>query len=282
MNNLKIGIPLSRMHPAQFAPMTKLAEELGFESVWLGEHLVMPVDIAGHLSGGTPATTRLPLFDTIGTLSYLAAVTDTIRLGTNIYLLGLRHPVVAARAFTTLDLLSEGRAVAGVGSGWLRTEWAALGIPWDQRGRRLDEALEIWQRLWTEQQIEYHGSCFDFDPVVFEPKPRQPRIPVVVAGESVAALRRAAKFGDGWMSRGSHTVDSLSAVLERLREAERLFGRQERLEVTVMAEWDQRWRAEDWVAIGVDRVILAPWKRPSQVEIGLRELAEAAELARRS
>ena len=131
-------------------------------------------------------------------IGHLAAHTTTIRLGTWVYVLPLRHPFAAARSFATLDVLSGGRAEVGVGVGWLEGEFAAAGVDFASRGRRTDEALEVCRRLWSEPTVEHHGEFFSFPPVAFEPKPIQRPWPRLhVGGESPAALRRAARFGGG-------------------------------------------------------------------------------------
>ena len=139
-------------------------------------------------------------------LSFIAARTTSLRLGTYVYLLGLRHPFVTARAFATLDWVSGGRAVIGAGAGWLQEEWRALGIDPATRGARLDEAIVVCRRLWTEETVANDGPCFPFAEVAFEPKPVQQPIPILIGGESAPALRRAGRLGDGWIGM-SHTPD---------------------------------------------------------------------------
>ncbi|MEY2436590.1 MAG: hypothetical protein QOF97_1426, partial [Acidimicrobiaceae bacterium] len=194
---IKLGVALGRLNPAFFVDVTEEADRLGYESVWLPEHLVFPVVMAGSPFAGDdhpPVPPSTPVFDAFAYLSYLAGRTQQIRLATHVYNLGLRHPFVAARAIATLDIVSGGRAIAGVGASWLAEEWTAVGLDFATRGRRLDEALEVCRRLWTEEVVEHHGEFFDFDPVMFEPKPVQrPHPPIVVGGESKPALRRAAQ-----------------------------------------------------------------------------------------
>ena len=199
---MKFGIALARLNPAFHLEATLEAERLGFESVWMSDHLAFSVDMSGSPHPGEdlpPVPPSTPVYDAFAYLCFLAARTSRIRLGTNVYLLGLRHPFVAARAVQTLDLLSEGRAELGIGAGWLRQEWTAAGLDPSTRGRRLDEALAVCKRLWSEEVVEHHGEFFDFEPVMFEPKPVQkPWPPIHVGGESEAALRRAARDADGW------------------------------------------------------------------------------------
>src|SRR5512145_2670674 len=159
----KLGVALGALHPSAHLSVTLAAEELGFESVWMPEHLVLPVAMAGSPFDGDahpPIPPTTPVFDAFGWLCFQAGKTSRIRLGTNVYLLGIRHPFVAARAIATLDVVSAGRAEIGIGAGWLREEWLAAGLDPKTRGRRLDEALGVCKRLWTESAIEHHGEFF--------------------------------------------------------------------------------------------------------------------------
>ncbi len=211
---VKFGIGLALVHRSQWLAMTALCEELGFESVWFPDHLVFTEAMSGSPytdDDHPPVPPTTPLYEPMAYLSFLAAHTNRVRLGTYVYLFGLRHPFVSARAFATLDEVSGGRAEAGVGSGWLPGEWEAVGWDFHTRGRRLDEAIDVAKRLWTDEVVEHHGEFFSFPPVVFEPKPVQrPYPPILVGGESTAALRRAVVRGDGWISM-PHTFESRRA-----------------------------------------------------------------------
>jgi probable F420-dependent oxidoreductase len=275
---MKFGMTFGRLNPAFFLDAVIEADRLGFESAWLPEHLVFPVEMRGQLVPGEehpPVPPSTPVFDAPAYLSFVAARTSRIRLGTFVYLLGLRHPFVGARAFATLDVVSNGRAEVGVGAGWLVTEWEAVGFDPRSRGRRLDEAIEVCRRLWTEEVVEHHGEFYDFPPVMFEPKPVQrPHPPVVVGGESERALRRAARLGDGWIGM-SHDPDSVATQVAKLRRYEQEAGRADRpLEITVMGEVTRRSDLERWEEAGVDRLIVAPWRRSPEAVDGLRRFAD--------
>jgi luciferase-like monooxygenase len=162
---VKFGIALGAMNPVGFVDATIEAERLGYESVWLPEHLVFPVEMSRSPHPGEnvpPVPPTTPIFDCFAYLSYLAGRTERVRLGTHVYNLGLRHVFVAARAIQTLDIVSGGRAEIGVGASWLEEEWIATGLDFPSRGRRLDEAIAVCKRLWTEPEIEHHGEFFDF------------------------------------------------------------------------------------------------------------------------
>ena len=275
---MKYGVALGKAHPSFHVESALEAETLGLESVWMPEHLIFPTSMAGSPYPGQehpPVPPTTPVFDAFGWLCFLAGKTERIRLGTNVYLLGLRHPFVAARAIQTLDVVSNGRAEVGIGAGWLREEWLAAGLDPATRGRRLDEALGVVKRLWSEPVVEHHGEFFDFPPVAFEPKPVQKPWPRIhVGGESDAALRRAARHGDGWLGLG-HTTESVQAPLARLRELrEREERAHEPFEITIGANLGSKDDAARFAELGVHRIMLTPWQRSREAVDGLRRAAE--------
>lgn len=281
---MRFGITFGQINPAVWEDVAVEADRLGYESAWLPEHLVFPLAIRGQLVPGEehpPVPPTVPIFDACAYLSYLAAKTERIRLGTFVYLLGIRHPFVSARAFATLDVLSGGRALCGVGAGWLVTEWRAAGFDPATRGARLDEAIEVVRRLWTEPEIAHDGEFFPFEPVAFEPKPVQPGgPPILIGGESARALRRAATAGDGWIGM-SHTPASAAEQVARLRELTAAAGREpDAVEVTVMAELGHGLDVDvdAWEAAGVDRLIVTPWTRSREAVESLAPFAAAVGL----
>ncbi len=275
---MKFGVALSRLNPRFHLEVTVEAERLGFESVWMADHLVFPVDGSGSPHPGEntpPVPPSTPVFDVFGWLCFLAGKTSRIRLGTSVYLLGLRHPFTAARAVQTLDLVSGGRAEIGIGAGWLRSEWNAAGLDPRTRGRRLDEALAVCKRLWTEEVVEHRGEFFDFDPVMFEPKPVQkPWPPLHVGGESEAALRRAAFHADGWYGL-VHTPESAAQRVARLHALRAQAGREgERFEVSLGGRPSGPDDIRRWQDAGVDRLVVSPWQRSREAVEGLRRYAD--------
>jgi probable F420-dependent oxidoreductase len=217
------------------------------------------------------------VFDVFAYLSFLAGRTERVKLATHVYLLGLRHPFIAARAIATLDIVSAGRSIVGVGAGWLGTEWDAVGLDFASRGRRVNESVEVCRRLWTEEIIEHHGEFYDFEPVMFEPKPVQQPPPIIVGGESPAALRRAARLGDGWVGM-DHTIETVTdaiATLDKLREEA---GRSDLpFEVTVGGPVQSEDDVKRWEDAGVDRLIVAPWRRSPDAIDGLRAFSDLVE-----
>jgi probable F420-dependent oxidoreductase len=265
---VKFAVTFGRMHPRIWFEAAEAADRLGFESAWLPEHLVLPLAMAGSPYTGAehppvPPTTQL--FDAASLLSFVAARTTTLRLGTYVYLLGLRHPFITARAFATLDWVSEGRAAIGAGAGWLRSEWEALGIDPDTRGARFDEAIIVCRRLWTEETVAHDGPYFPFAEVAFEPKPVQQPIPIYVGGESSRALRRAGRLGDGWIGMG-HTPETAAASVATIRAHREKAGRLDQpFQVTVGGECASEGDVAAWEAAGVDRLIVGPWRRSAEV-----------------
>ena len=201
------------------------AEALGFDSVWASDHVVTPERL--HNSVG-------PIFfDVFTVLSHVSALTGRVKLGTTVLVTPYRNPLVAAKIISTLDSLSGGRVILGVGTGGAPDEFAALGIPESQRGARTDEYLSAMIELWTTDPSNFHGRFVSFDGVRFAPKPAQhPHPPIWVGGRSDAALRRAVRFGQAWHP----TSMQLDVLGERMAQLERLSteaGRPEPPETTI-------------------------------------------------
>ncbi len=262
---IKVGVSLFGLSSRSFATFARKAEEVGVESLWVAEHLVFPAEIPPTYpyseSGRPPVNPSTPILDPWVTLAYVAAATSRIRLGTGVYILPLRNPFVTARAVATLDRLSEGRAILGVGIGWLREEFEAVGEGWEDRASRTKEIVEILRALWTQETIAYHGQHYSFGPVKFEPKPAQkPHPPIQFGGTTPAALRRAGALGDGWIAAGPCTPDEAREVVRKLDRARAEAGRLDRpFEVTTNCSLpptpDNLRRYEE---AGVTRVFLRP------------------------
>lgn len=196
------------------------AEARGFESIWVAEHVVMFDDYDSQYpyspDGRFPGGADTGLLEPLTALTYLAAVTDTIRLGTGICLVPQRNPVYTAKQVVDLDVLSGGRVDFGVGVGWLAEEFEVVAAPFERRGDRCDEYLQVMQALWQEEPSEFHGELYDLRACSMYPKPvQQPHPPIHVGGESAAAMRRVARFGQGWYS-FNRTPDQLDEPLARL------------------------------------------------------------------
>jgi probable F420-dependent oxidoreductase len=275
---VKFGIALGRVNHRFFEDITVEADRLGYESVWFPEHLVLPVAMSRSPHPGhdhPPIPPNVPVYDSLVYLGYLAGRAPRIRLGTHVFNIGLRHPFVTARAVQTLDVVSGGRVEFGIGASWLEEEWQAVGLDFRSRGRLVDEAVTVCTRLWSEPEVEHDGEFFSFPSVMFEPKPvQQPWPPIHVGGESDAALRRAARLGDGWIGI-VHTPESIKERVERLRQLRDDAGRGDRrFEVSVGGPITTLDDVARWADAGVDRLIIAPWERSKDAIDGLRRFAD--------
>jgi probable F420-dependent oxidoreductase len=204
-------------------------EDRGFESIWVPEHVVLFDDYESAYpyadDGRLPAGGDAGMLEPFTALTYLAAVTDRVRLGTAICLVPQRNPVYTAKVVTDLDALSAGRVEVGIGVGWLREEFEAVGMPFEKRGQRTDEHVAVMKALWCDEVSEFHGRHYDLRPCRMYPKPvQQPHPPILVGGESDAALRRVARLGQGWFTFNRRPED-LPEGLDRLDAALAAEGR---------------------------------------------------------
>jgi probable F420-dependent oxidoreductase len=210
------------VNPELLRTVAMAAERLGFATIWAPEHVVLVEQYASqypYSSGQFPGPSDIPIADPFTTLAYAAACTNTIRLGTGICLVPEHNPLVLAKTVATLDRLSGGRFILGVGVGWLAEEFAALGIPFERRAARTREYIDVMRKLWTEPRSSHTGEFVNFDGVLSYPKPVVGTgVPVWFGGESAAALRRVAEYGDGWLG---FKVSPTQAV-EKIKQIEDL------------------------------------------------------------
>ncbi|MDF2825356.1 MAG: F420-dependent oxidoreductase [Mycobacterium sp.] len=264
--------------------LTLAAERAGVTGVALSEHPAVPAEFSSPYpyGGGRPASlptdTLLP--DPIVAIADLAARTSSIRFMTAVLLAPLRHPVMLAKETATVAAMAGGRFDLGVGVGWLREEYEALGNEWfSSRGAVLDEMLELIPKLWTGAPVAHQGRFFTFDAVAVNPTPPRP-IPVFVGGTSGVAARRCAAVADGWVG-ANHTVDDVAAMMGRLETARsalnapsRPFTTRTGLRGAVTPESVRALRD-----MGVDSLLLAPWqvgeRRPSIHSLDVDAIAEA-------
>jgi probable F420-dependent oxidoreductase len=246
------------MGPAQTAGFAALAEELGYRSWWVGEHVVLPSPRVRP----SPMEPTDPILDPLVHLAYLAAITDRLELGTAIVILPQRNPVVLAKQVASLDVLSGGRLLLGVGAGYLEPELTAVGVPLAERGGRTDEYLDAMTALWTQPAPQYQGRYVAFRGVDAHPRPVRPDGPrIVIGGHSPAAYRRAVARGHGWYGFGL-TPDALVSQLDGLRRAAGEVDRPPRLgrleiSVTPTTPVDPD-TARRYADLGVDRLVLYP------------------------
>jgi probable F420-dependent oxidoreductase len=222
---MRIGVSVYNVRAADLVGLAVAADEAGFSSLWLGEHLVLPwgYGSAHPTHGETPADElRHPriveesteLLDPFVALAAASAVTCRIRLATGIYLLPLRHPLLTARAVASLADVSGGRFMLGVGSGWLQEEFDALDVPFATRGSRYEESLTVLRAAFRGGPFEHAGRHWKFGPVQISPRPVD--APIVLGGNSDAALRRAAAVADAWFASGNPTFDEAVGLRGRL------------------------------------------------------------------
>lgn len=227
---MEIGLSIPRLPDAEgIRRFVKRAEELGFESVLAGDHIVLPTEGTDQYpytaDGSFSRPSDEPFLETMTMLGYMAACTETIKLGSTVIILPYRNPIVQAKMFASLDVLTNGRMICGGGVGWLEKEFETLGVPYDQRGPMSDEYLQIFKILWTEPNPEFHGKFYDIDGIQFNPKPVQkPHIPIWVGGHTRRALRRTAKYGDCWHTT-RQTPDFVAQNLPYLRQQTEKAGR---------------------------------------------------------
>ncbi len=202
------------------------AEEHRMASLWVSDHVVFPKENTSRYSGGRfPHAPDTPYLEPVAALAAVAMCTEHARIGASVFILGHRNPIVMAKMLTTIDTLSSGRLICGVGVGWWAEEFSALGVPFKARGRLGDETIRIFKELWTADEPRFDGEFYRFNDIGFAPKPVQkPHPPIWVGGHSPAALRRAVILGDGWHGT-QQGPEELRGSLERLRQAADKVGR---------------------------------------------------------
>jgi probable F420-dependent oxidoreductase len=261
--------------PGPAVDFARAAEAAGFESLFTVEHVVVPAGYASTYpydkSGRMPGPEDSPMPDPLIWLSFLASATTTIRLGTGVLILPERNPVVLAKELATLDHLSGGRALLGIGVGWLEEEFAAIGVPFAERGRRTDEAVAALRALWSEPQASYDGEFFSFRDCILRPQPVGGTIPVLVGGHTEVAARRAGRLGDGFFP-ASGTHQQLRDLFDLVRRTAEGAGRDPAaIELTAGGNGAFGPGALDEVgalaALGVERVVLPSflfWHNPAE------------------
>ncbi len=255
---MRIGIHLphagEQATPALIKRHAMRAEALGLSDIWVSEHIIVP----------RASFPRSPQFyDPVVTLSWVAAVTERIGLGTSVLVLPMRHPLPLAKELSTLQNLSGGRLILGAGVGWLEAEFAALGVPFNERGRRMDEGIAMMRAVWTEDPVTFEARTI---PAVIREMTMRPhpvaRIPLWLAADQDAALRRTTRIADGWHGT-RYTPETAAPVVRRLR-SERPGAD---FTVSLRVEWNGRDQGEladkiaAFAAVGVDHVMIAPQNR---------------------
>jgi probable F420-dependent oxidoreductase len=265
--------------------MVKLAEAAGFDSVVAVDHVVFPHKYTsvypyapgGRLPGGPGGALPDPLI----WMAMMAAVTTRLRFMTGVIILPLRNPMVLAKQVATLDHMSGGRIELGIGVGWLKEEFEALGIPFEKRGARSDEYIAVMRRLWAEDGISFDGQFVKLDEVSSNPKPVGGSVPIVIGGHSEAAAKRAGRLGDGFFPSIGAQVDTVP-LFNVVRRAAADAGRDPQA-VEIMAGCpdllpgcasDPRAAIETRAKQGVSRIILPVWRFQPDLEDGLGRFSE--------
>jgi probable F420-dependent oxidoreductase len=211
---MQLGVHLPQVGPNAtregVLALARRAEELGFDSLWVSDHVVIPRQIEGQYPGAGggwgaafPVPPDWPFLEGISSLLFAAACTQRLLLGISVLVVPQRNPVLTAKMLATLDVLSGGRLIFGAGIGWMPEEFAALGVPFAERGARTEEYLRLIKALWTEDQPSFNGCFYSLEDVGFFPKPLQkPHPPIWMGGWAEAALRRVARVADGWHAGG--------------------------------------------------------------------------------
>ena len=215
MGAVQLGIHLPQAGPAagpqSIREAAQLADRLGYADVWVSDHLVVPM--------GADYPPSPYIFEPLVTLTWAAAATSRVRLGTTVLVLPMRNPLHVAKAFASLDQLSEGRVILGTAAGWLEAEFDALGVPFEERGQRTDEAIEVLRRMWSEDPITerfpVHGLTFES--IRAKPQPVG-KLPIWIGGHAKAAIDRAIRVGDGWHG-AFRPPEKIAAKIERMRAA---------------------------------------------------------------
>jgi len=215
-------------HPDDMLELAPVAEEAGFEGISIADHLIAPEEFTSRYpydeSGEAPFDGTTPFPEVFATISALAQVTTKLRFLTNVYILPLRHPIEVAKGVSTAAVFSKDRVVLGFGAGWLREEFENLGVRFEERGKRMDEAIPLIQRLLAGEIVESSSDAYPFAPLRISPIPAK-KVPLWVGGMNPAALRRAGQYGDGWSGAGT-TYDQTLALLTELNRQRARFGRE--------------------------------------------------------
>jgi probable F420-dependent oxidoreductase len=239
---VQIGLFLPTASPFATAEwLHEVASEVearGVHTVWVPEHVVQFDDYESRYpyspDGKIPIPSTSGMLEPFTTLAFLAAATSTVRLGTAICLLAQRNPVYAAKEVSNLDWLSGGRVDLGVGIGWLREEYEAVGVPWARRGQRTEECISVLRSLWCDEVSSFEGEIVSLPACSMNPKPvQQPHPPVHIGGESDAAINRAARIGQGWHSFGRLPADVPAALARLDAELDRAGRSRSGFQVTV-------------------------------------------------
>jgi probable F420-dependent oxidoreductase len=265
---MRIGLTAYDVHAAELLELARAADEAGFDSLWLGEHIVLPIaydtphptkeqpGVQHHT--GPIVSPETELVDPLLNLGAAAAVTKRLRLATGIYVLPLRHPLTIARSTCTLQEIAQGRFTFGVGFGWLTEEFDALGVPFEERVTRFVETIEVLRAAWAGGEVRHEGRHFSISGV--QVTNRRTEIPLILGGNTDRALRRATRLGDGWFSSGTPPIEEAVRLRDELmrlrREADEEAGVGRPFELIVRVEGCDPAALRRYADAGFDNVLL--------------------------
>jgi len=284
-SRLKVGVVLptyrALANAENIVRAVALSESLGFDSVWVTDHIVVP---SASLEAFGPT-----FFEAMTVMSYVAGITKTVQVGAAILIVPYRHPLLLAKMLATADQLSGGRVIFGAGLGWLETESSLMGVPHRRRAKTADEALAVMRACWESEAPEFHGEVFDFADFHFAPRPHAGRrLPILIGGASTAAMRRAARLGDGWIGDGL-TFEELEMSLAQLASELKAAGRQRdemqiamRTGLQVVADRgaitespsEKGWKSDEFVSEGrtpfrgVREEVVSDFRRAAELGVG--------------
>jgi probable F420-dependent oxidoreductase len=281
---MKFGISFATAGPFAdpdlFETLVLTAEEVGIESIWAVEHVVVPEGFQSKYpyskDGRFPGGNTAPIPDPVVALSYAAGMTKNLRLATGIMILPQRNPLYVAKEWASLDVLSRGRAMMGIGIGWLKEEMETVGIPFKERAARTEESVQAIRSLWKEEPEAFKGRFFNWGPQNSNPKPVQkPGVPIIVGGNVEGAARRAARIGDGFYP-ASGSLNILPGLMDALRdECAKLNRNPDEIELTVAAGRLDPDKVKRYRDFGVARMMISPPARDKEgLKRGLYEFAD--------
>jgi len=249
--------------PDMLVPFVQRAEALGYESVWTAEHVIIPKQYSSvypyNPSGKVPFRPDAAIIDPLIALTYIAASTKRLRLGTGVNILPQMSPLYLAKWASSIDYLSQGRLMLGVGVGWLKEEFEAIGVSFAHRGKRADEYLQALKQVWTGEEVNYHGEFLNWQGFMMRPRPAQPGgIPLVIGGVTPAAIRRLVRYGDGWYVIGKD-LDDYRAHMRAFHDECQRQGRNPS-EIEITAYWNYYVEGRESLAVykelGVHRLLV--------------------------
>ena len=268
-------------NPDLFETLVLTAEEVGMESIWAVEHVVLPQGFQSkypyNKDGRFPGGEKAPIPDPVVALSYAAAMTKNIRLATGVMILPQRNPLYVAKEWASLDVLSRGRAMMGIGIGWLKEEMEVVGVPFKERAARTEESVRAVRSLWKDEPEAFEGKYFNWGPLHSNPKPVQkPGVPIIVGGNVEGAARRAARVGDGFFP-ASGSMNALPTLLDAMRDECAKLGRKpEEIELTVAPGKIDPGKVSRYEDIGASRLMISPPAMDAEgIKRGLHEFADS-------